>query len=56
MFEWFSKQRRLKIMEEPFPYEWEDMIRRNMVHYSMLGDDEQKRLRGLIQIFMTEKS
>ncbi|PKN10898.1 MAG: hypothetical protein CVU70_01610 [Deltaproteobacteria bacterium HGW-Deltaproteobacteria-5] len=56
MFEWFSKQRRLKIMEEPFPSEWEDMIRRNMVHYSMLGDDEQKRLRGLIQIFMTEKS
>jgi Mlc titration factor MtfA (ptsG expression regulator) len=56
MFEWFSKQRRLKIMEEPFPSEWEDMIRLNMVHYSMLGDDEQKRLRGLIQIFMTEKS
>lgn len=56
MFEWFSKQRRLKIMEEPFPSEWEDIIRRNMVHYSMLDDDEQKRLRGLIQIFMTEKS
>lgn len=56
MFEWFSKQRRLKIMEEPFPSEWEDIIRRNMAHYSMLGDDDQKRLRGLIQIFMTEKS
>ena len=56
MFEWFSKQRRLKIMEEPFPSEWEDMIRRNMVYYSMLGNDEQKRLRLLIQIFMTEKS
>lgn len=56
MFEWFSKQRRLKIMEEPFPSEWEELIRRNMVHYSMLGDDEQKRLQKLIQIFAAEKS
>lgn len=56
MFDWFSKQRRLKIMEEPFPSEWEAIIRRNMVHYSMLGDDEQMRLQRLIQIFMAEKS
>ena len=56
MFDWFSKQRRLKIVEEPFPSEWEAIIRRNMVHYSMLGDDEQMRLQRLIQIFMAEKS
>ncbi len=56
MFEWFSKQRRLKIKEEPFPSEWEANIRRNMVHYSTLDNDEQKRLHGLIQIFMAEKS
>ena len=56
MLDWFSKQRRLKIVEEPFPSEWEAIIRRNMVHYSMLGDDEQMRLQRLIQIFMAEKS
>ncbi|MCE5211007.1 MAG: zinc-dependent peptidase [Deltaproteobacteria bacterium] len=56
MFDWFTKRRRQKLTEVPFPSDWENMIRRNMVHYGMLDDDERRRLRGLIQIFIVEKS
>jgi MtfA peptidase len=56
MFDWFAKQRRRKLLEAPFPADWESMIRGNMAHYSLLDDDERQRLRGLVQVFIAEKS
>jgi MtfA peptidase len=56
MFDWFTKRRRRKLMEAPFPSDWEDIIRRNVAHYNMLDDDERRRLCKLIQIFIIEKS
>ncbi len=53
--DWFSKQRRSRSWKSLFLPNVA-IIRRNMVHYSMLGDDEQMRLQRLIQIFMAEKS
>jgi len=56
MFDWFTKQRRRKLTEATFPAAWEEIIHRNMNHYRILDDDERRRLRGLIQIFVAEKS
>jgi len=43
-------------MAAPFPPGWEDMIRRNMIHYGLLDDAERKHLKKLIQVFIAEKS
>jgi hypothetical protein len=56
MFDWFAKKRRQKLLEAPFPPDWEDMIRCNMSHYCMMDDAERKHLRELIQVFIAEKS
>ena len=56
MFDWFAKKRRQKLLEIPFPPDWEDMIRRNMSHYCMMNDVERKHLKELIQVFIAEKS
>jgi len=49
------KKRRRKLMEEPFPPAWEDVIRSNMAHYCLLDDTERRHLRELISVFITEK-
>ncbi len=56
MLGWFSKKRRQKLMTMPFSSGWEDMIRRNMIHFILLDDVERKHLKELIQVFITEKS
>jgi MtfA peptidase len=55
MFHWLKKRRRKKLTEVPFPAAWEDIIRKNVVHYRMLEDDERARLRAMIQVFIAEK-
>lgn len=42
-------------MQEPFPDAWEAVIRRNVVHYALLGPAEQARLQGLVQVLVAEK-
>ncbi|HOU55705.1 MAG TPA: zinc-dependent peptidase [Smithellaceae bacterium] len=56
MFGWLAKKRRRKILEAPFPFEWEAIIRKNMAHYKLLDEDEQRRLRERIAVFMAEKN
>ena len=55
MLHWLSDHRRRKLTEVPFPSPWEDIIRRNVVQYCMLEDDERTHLRALIQVFIAEK-
>jgi MtfA peptidase len=56
MFDWLARRRRRKLVEAPFASDWEDIIRRNMVHYCSLDDAERKHLRELIRVFIAEKS
>lgn len=56
MFGWFTKRRRFKLMEAPFPLEWENIIRRNVAYDSLLDEQEKKRLRELIRVFVSEKA
>ena len=55
MFEWWRERRREKILEQPFPEEFEVFLTRNVGHYGRLDADEQKRLRELVQVFIAEK-
>ncbi|MCX6225323.1 MAG: zinc-dependent peptidase [Bacteroidia bacterium] len=55
MFSWFANRRRKKIIQESFPFAWEDILRRNVAHYCMLDDVERAHLRALTQVFIAEK-
>lgn len=55
MFSWLSDHRRKKLAEEPFPAEWEEIVRRNVTHYCMLDPAERTRLQAFIRIFIAEK-
>lgn len=56
MFHWLANHRRKKLAAAPFPPAWEEIVRRNVVHYCMLNDSERAQLRGLIKVFIAEKS
>lgn len=55
MFGWFSKHRRQKLSQAPFPEAWENIICRNMAACPMLDSHEAEQLRKLVQIFTAEK-
>lgn len=56
MFHWLADHRWEKLTEAPFPPLWEEIVRRNVVHYCMLDAAERIHLRALIQVFIAEKS
>ena len=56
MFNWFQERRRKKWMQAVFPATWEEIIRRNVVHYCMLEEAKRARLRTLVQVFILEKN
>ncbi len=55
MFSWFANRRRKKLIQEPFPPAWEDILQRNVAHYCMLDDIERSQLRALVRVFIAEK-
>ena len=55
MFPWFSNLRRRKLAARPFPPAWEEIVRRNVVHYCLLDTAERTQLKALIQVFIAEK-
>ena len=55
MLRWLTERRRRHILENPFPPEWDEVLRRNVAAYALLDDDERARLRQLVQVFIAEK-
>jgi Mlc titration factor MtfA (ptsG expression regulator) len=55
VFGWLAERRRRRILETPFPPEWRDILRANMVRYAHLSPDERKRLEVLVQVFIAEE-
>ena len=51
----FKKRRRNRLMQKPMSEEWLAILNRNVPYYSCLTHDEQRRLQGLIYIFLDEK-
>jgi hypothetical protein len=55
MFSWFRDRRRKKLLAEPFPAAWEDILRRNMGHFARLSDQEREKVRQITRIMVAEK-
>jgi Mlc titration factor MtfA (ptsG expression regulator) len=56
VFSWLKRRRRNKLLAEPFPAAWEEILQRNFLDYSLLSSDEQAKLRGDVRIFVAEKN
>ena len=52
---WFTERRRKRVLEEPFPDAWRELLARNVAHWALLDDEERARLRDLVQVFVSEK-
>jgi len=55
IFDWFKNRRRAKLLAEPFPDDWLDVLRRNVRQYACLTDEQQTRLRDLLRVFVAER-
>ncbi len=55
LFSWLADRRRHKILEQPFPDSWAEIIRARVPHYEWLDEAEQLHLRQLVQVFVEEK-
>jgi Mlc titration factor MtfA (ptsG expression regulator) len=51
----FKKRRRRKLMEHPFPDQWQSILHQNVPYVQQLPRELQTKLQGLIQIFLNEK-
>ncbi|MCF8070440.1 MAG: zinc-dependent peptidase [Desulfobacterales bacterium] len=56
MFHWFRDHRRKKLIQASFSASWEEIIIRNVVHYSILDDTHRTQLQDLIKVFVAEKN
>src|SRR5262249_24119541 len=52
---WIDDRRRRRILSQPFPSQWNQYLKKNVSHYSLLSDAEKGKLRNLVQIFVAEK-
>lgn len=55
IFNWLRRRRREKILSQPFPETWLPYLEQNVWHYAHLSDDERKKLRDDLRIFIAEK-
>jgi MtfA peptidase len=55
IFRWLTERRRARLLETPFPDEWRGYLTANVKAYRLLDEDEQQRLRDLVQVFVAEK-
>jgi Mlc titration factor MtfA (ptsG expression regulator) len=52
---WNQASRRKRLLAEPFPEEWLDILARNVGYYRWLTPDQQEKLRNDARIFVAEK-
>jgi hypothetical protein len=55
IFSWLRNRRRRKILDEPFPREWEQILKKNVAHWPRLDAEEQSKLKDGIRILVAEK-
>ena len=48
-------RRRIQILAEPFPGEWEAVLQRDVVFFRVLDEEEKNRFRKDIKLFLGEK-
>ena len=55
MLNWFRDRRRAQLLSEPFPAEWEAVLR-SLTFYNLLTPAEQEHLRRDMRVFIAEKN
>jgi len=55
VFGWLRRRRRDRILAEPFPAEWDDIIDANVAIARRLAPPERAHLRELVQVFVADK-
>lgn len=56
MLHWIRDHNRAQAQNRPLPPEWEVFLRENVVHYSMLEEEERAELCAMLQVFLEEKN
>ena len=56
LFGWLRARRRSKLIREPFPQDWEEVLYENVRFYAALDSDQRERFRHYVQIFVREKN
>lgn len=56
MFGFFKRRRRRKLLAEPFPTSWSEILQKNFPLYLRLSDNDRRELHDAIRIFVAEKS
>jgi Mlc titration factor MtfA (ptsG expression regulator) len=54
LFSWLKKRRRRKLLTEPFPPAWLDILHSNVAQYQLLTEAEQAKLRDDLRICVAE--
>lgn len=52
---WWRRRRRRKILSQPFPAVWDQLVETNFALYRRLPADARQKLRRAVQIFVAEK-
>ena len=47
-------RRRVKLLAEPFPPEWDHVLAARVAFYTRLSDDEKSRFRSMVRVFLAE--
>lgn len=55
-FAWLQRRRRAKLLAQPFPSTWNEIIEANVFHDQQLDVAQRARLRQLVAIFVAEKN
>ena len=55
IFAWFKRRRRRKILAQPFPRQWKQVLARKLTCWPDLNDAERQKLKNDVQVFIAEK-
>jgi Mlc titration factor MtfA (ptsG expression regulator) len=56
IFSWLRRRRRKKILDAPFPPQWQAYVEKHLPQYEHLTSREQEKLRDEVRIFVAEKN
>lgn len=56
MFHWITEHRRRRLLAQPFPVAWAELLEREVTVLRRLDPSLQPRLRDLVQVFVHEKN
>jgi MtfA peptidase len=53
---WLRRRRRRRLLSQPFPQTWAEILTRNVYHYADLTEPEQAKLRDDLRVLVAEKN